>query len=67
MRLFLNIRNPLILDVDFGSWDKEDFDKHGVSIDGHDGVFYENWHEGKQERELNDGETNNAYIAFKSN
>ena len=67
MRLFLNIRNPLVLDVDFGSWTKEDYDKHGVSIEGHDGVFYENWHEGKQERELEEGEKNNAYIAFSPN
>lgn len=61
MRLFLNIRNPLVLDVDFGSWNKEDYAAHNVSTEGHDGVIYENWHEGKVD------EDNIAYIAFEPN
>lgn len=60
MRGFLNIKNPLIIDVDLGSWEAKEFEKRGLSLDGHDGVVYDNWHEGR------DGEINPAYIITSS-
>lgn len=60
MRGFLNIKNPLLIDRDLGSWEKQRLEDNGLTNE-HDGVFYDNWHEG-----IDEGD-NPAYIIIAPN